>query len=313
VYLKLSPQLDAVLNAHIQQSANGIAVLDEKGRFLFCNQSFARMFGCSEVAVVGATHVELKASICTQSLLTDRGRSTLYDWLAALYDQQDPAAFRSKEVDLGNGSWVLLTHQVYAEGGTVVVCADISRTKKAELALISAHAELQRQATTDALTGIPNRRHFFERLEAECERFKRYGHPMCVAMMDLDHFKRINDGFGHAAGDTVLRHFALQLNAHVRAEDIASRIGGEEFALLLPETEMEGAVEVTERLRRSLAAEVLDTVEPGFQYTFSAGVAMLPLSEGAGPEQLMREADEMLYAAKRAGRNRTTSKVLRPA
>src|ERR671931_1475436 len=114
------------------------------------------------------------------------------------------------------------------------------------------HDIVQRQAITDDLTGLVNRRRFIEALEAEIERARRFGSPLAIVLSDLDNFKQVNDEFGHHGGDVVLRAFADLIRSHVRDVDVSGRIGGEEFALLLPETDREGAARVAERMRRSL-------------------------------------------------------------
>jgi diguanylate cyclase (GGDEF)-like protein len=161
---------------------------------------------------------------------------------------------------------------------------------------------LERQSREDALTGVANRRHFDERLTAEIERAQRYAHPLCLLLIDLDHFKRINDSAGHAAGDAVLLRAAREMAQHARATDFLARIGGEEFALLLPEQGTDGAQVVAEHLREAIAAVDYGAIAPGLHVTASIGIAML--REGEGRDPLLRRADTALYAAKNAGRNR---------
>jgi diguanylate cyclase (GGDEF)-like protein len=170
-------------------------------------------------------------------------------------------------------------------------------------------AEMRRLATTDALTNIPNRRQFLAALSNETRRTRRNGRPMAVVMGDIDYFKRVNDTLGHAAGDVVLMRVARVLNDNKRAIDTVGRLGGEEFALLLPETELEQAVEVADRLRAQVAAELINWEGGTIPVTISFGCAVLdatlPGSESAQIEQLLKTADHALYRAKDAGRNRT--------
>ena len=167
------------------------------------------------------------------------------------------------------------------------------------------HDIVQRQAITDELTGLVNRRRFLAALEAEIVRARRLGGPLCVVLADLDDFKPINDRFGHHAGDQVLIGFADIIRDHVRDVDVAGRLGGEEFALLLPETDLNGAEAGADRLRRSLEAHEISLGEaPAQRVTASFGVAQL------GPEQsgdeLLRAADAALYQAKAEGKNRVS-------
>jgi diguanylate cyclase (GGDEF)-like protein len=167
------------------------------------------------------------------------------------------------------------------------------------------HDVVQRQAITDDLTGLVNRRRFIAALQAEVERARRFGSPLTVVLADLDDFKRVNDVFGHHAGDDVLRSFAELVQSHIRDVDVPGRIGGEEFAILLPETDAEGAAQVAERMRHSLSiVPVLVAEGPTVSITSSFGVA--ELKAGQSGDDLMRTADAALYRAKALGKNRVT-------
>ncbi len=162
--------------------------------------------------------------------------------------------------------------------------------------------EVQRLAVTDDLTGLYNRRHFFELAEIEFGRAGRYGHPLAAVFLDLDHFKQMNDTYGHAVGDQVLRVVAARCRDNLRKIDIMGRYGGEEFAALLPENDMDGARNVAERLRRCVADPPVDTDRGRLVVTVSVGVATLD-NKCADLEMLLERADQALYAAKQAGRN----------
>jgi diguanylate cyclase (GGDEF)-like protein len=161
---------------------------------------------------------------------------------------------------------------------------------------------LQALSATDALTGIANRRTFDERLAVEVARANRYGTPLALVMVDLDHFKELNDRFGHLAGDEVLRRVAAVLDREKRVGDVVARFGGEEFAAILPHTEARAAIAWAERVRAMLASTQVRSDAGSFSVTASFGVA------GAGPreegEHLIEEADRALYTAKRLGRDR---------
>jgi diguanylate cyclase (GGDEF)-like protein len=168
------------------------------------------------------------------------------------------------------------------------------------------HDIVQRQAITDDLTGLVNRRRFIEALDAEIERARGFGSALTIVLADLDNFKQVNDEFGHHGGDVVLRAFADLIRSHVRDVDVSGRIGGEEFAILLPETDRAGAARVAERMRRSLnTVPIAIPDERSIRAAASFGVAEL------GPEQsgddLLRVADAALYQAKDEGKNRVVT------
>jgi diguanylate cyclase (GGDEF)-like protein len=155
-------------------------------------------------------------------------------------------------------------------------------------------------AFTDHLTGLANRRRFERQLEREVTRTLRYGHPFCLLLLDIDRFKNVNDTYGHEVGDEALRRFANVLQAGTRGIDTAARIGGEEFAVILTETDFTGGLDVAERLRLSIKAAEIPNVG---HMTASFGVAEFPLSAQTGRE-LFAIADAAMYEAKRQGRDR---------
>ncbi len=166
-------------------------------------------------------------------------------------------------------------------------------------------AELARLSRTDVLTGLTNRRGFDAALGAACERARRTGQPLCLLIVDADHFKRYNDRYGHAVGDAVLKGLAQGLSASVhRPDDLVARVGGEEFALLLPDTEMAGAARIAERIHARVAE--LAIAEAGIAAgTVGVSIGLACAAAETAADDLFRLADGALYAAKEAGRNRT--------
>jgi len=175
------------------------------------------------------------------------------------------------------------------------IIRDITERKKMQ-------EELTRLATTDPLTGLCNRRLFFERLELEWGRARRHSRPLSVLMFDLDHFKNINDVHGHAVGDSVLTCLTAEAQDVLRSEDVLGRLGGEEFAVILPETDRSTGETIAERLRRRLAAVNVDAPEGQVRCTVSVGVVQCRLAHESLDVALKR-ADDALYHAKRSGRN----------
>ena len=161
---------------------------------------------------------------------------------------------------------------------------------------------MRQLAITDGLTQVANRRHFDERIHEEIDRSQRYGRPLVLLLLDIDHFKKVNDSYGHPAGDAVLRRVADICRASIRTLDLVARFGGEEFAILLPETDIPGALQLAERIREEIAASPVVYGPHTIQVTASLGVAATENGD-RDSEQLLKAADEMLYAAKQGGRN----------
>lgn len=157
---------------------------------------------------------------------------------------------------------------------------------------------------TDPLTELYNRRHMMATLEAELDRSNRISSPFAMLMIDLDHFKNVNDTYGHQQGDVVLKLISGEIKAHLRQYDSAARFGGEEFALLLPETTLDEAVKVAERLRQGISDILFSGPISDLKIYASVGVAAIPHKRIKSTEDLIRLADDALYSAKSNGRNR---------
>jgi diguanylate cyclase len=157
----------------------------------------------------------------------------------------------------------------------------------------------------DSLTSLGNRRSFDSNLAKEITEARAQGTEMCLVMGDLDHFKKINDSFGHPFGDRVLKHFAELLSKHIKDGDFAARFGGEEFAVILPQTTLERATRLTDQIRSRLEAQQWMNAQSGQQFSqITASFGIVRLGENDDPETLVKRADTMLYEAKRSGRNR---------
>jgi two-component system cell cycle response regulator len=182
------------------------------------------------------------------------------------------------------------------------------RTKQAHDRIRKLQISLEQMVVSDPLTGLHNRRYLMDRMLQEMQRSDRHGEPLALAMIDLDAFKPINDQFGHVLGDKVLRAVGSAISKSVRVSDIAARYGGDEFAVILPQTPAEGAMRVCERLLRNISEIVLqDEMGRTFRITASLGLAYYPADDVETPEDLVHSADGALYGAKRSGKNRYTA------
>ncbi|HRP28036.1 MAG TPA: diguanylate cyclase [Burkholderiaceae bacterium] len=187
--------------------------------------------------------------------------------------------------------------------GRLSLLRDKLKAQHAELA--QALARIQEMATRDDLTLLTNRRHMNELLAYEKERHDRKGRALSIALLDIDWFKRVNDAHGHAAGDNVLRDFAQQALGAVRATDVLARWGGEEFLLMLPDTEPQAAAMVLERMRARIAAHAFSTGESPLRISFSGGLTSA--RKGETIAAMIARSDAALYAAKAGGRDRIVS------
>jgi diguanylate cyclase (GGDEF)-like protein len=165
------------------------------------------------------------------------------------------------------------------------------------------HSQVQRLAVTDDLTEQYNRRGFFELGDREIDRYHRFGRDLSAIMLDIDHFKEINDAYGHAVGDQVLATLARRCRTHIRLVDVLGRYGGEEFAILLPETDQATAAEIAERIRSSIANEPIATTQGAINLSISLGVASATV-DTLTLTALLDRADAAMYQAKQNGRNR---------
>jgi diguanylate cyclase (GGDEF)-like protein/PAS domain S-box-containing protein len=277
-------------------------IKDAAGRLLFYNRAFAQRFGVSEYAWLGRTDEQLWSRKLTKSVRT--------------HDLEVMAGGRMVETEehiRGSDGTISSLRSFkfpcHDSAGNVLlagVAVDVSEevAHKAELEryhreLEEANDQLRRLAVTDELTGLRNRRAFEERLVMEFSMARRRRRELSVLLIDVDDFKMINDRFGHAAGDEVLRRLGMVLRTTVRLPDLPARYGGEEFVVLLPESGEESAMGLARRLMDRVAAEEWDN-EP---LTVSIGMASMNTSLENG-YQLVELADDALYAAKRAGKNR---------
>lgn len=208
--------------------------------------------------------------------------------------------------DLGslNGTWVNgreIERRRLSSGDRIRVGPYVAKYLAAGDGEAAYHAELHRRATTDELTGLPNRATFEGWMERETARARRDGRPLALLLVDVDHFKRVNDQRGHAVGDRVLREVARRLREALRSDDLLSRVGGEEFCVLLPGADLAAAAEVGERIRTSVRAAAVAIADGSVSVTVSGGVAML--EPGDDELSFVSRADLRLYEAKRDGRD----------
>ena len=211
-------------------------------------------------------------------------------------------------IDLGstNGTHVndiSVFRTLLQDGDYVRVGCSIFRFLSGDNVETEYYEEIHRLTIIDALTGSHNKRFLLEFLDQELMRSNRYGRPLALTLFDIDRFKSINDQFGHLAGDFVLRELGALVRGNIRKEELFARYGGEEFALVMPETNQDGALRAAERHRQAVAEHAFEFESKPLQVTISSGIATTQGNPSLTAAEFIRQADEKLYQAKQAGRN----------
>jgi diguanylate cyclase (GGDEF)-like protein/PAS domain S-box-containing protein len=281
--------LDIVPIAHsivIQNIEDGIFVLDPHLRLVYLNPAGLRLSGAREARVIGQPFEQVLAHWSERALQAwEKGASEV----EIDSGRETPARyFELRRLALNNEKNLRL--------GSLVIFHDISERKQFE-------RQLRALATTDPLTGCYNRRYFMDLATLEVDRSVRYQRPVALLIMDIDHFKQVNDTHGHAAGDQVLISLVKLCLQDIRQTDIFARYGGEEFVLLFPETSCEMGRQVAERIRRLIETTSFQTDAGALHVTVSIGLAGMPDSQLSHIDALLAKADQALYASKEAGRN----------
>jgi len=298
----------------VERVGFGIFVLDREMKVLMWNRFMQDHSGLSAEQVVGksifASFPELPRVWLTRKLesVFQLGSFAFSSW------EQRPYLFKFDHdrpitggVDFMQQDCTFMP--LTREREVVAVCvtiSDVTHVSIVQREREEAVAKLQEYADRDGLTGIANRRFFEARLRDEYTRWQRYGGDMSVLLFDLDHFKKINDQFGHGVGDTVLREMAQRVAQVVRVQDTFGRFGGEEFALLLPCTPLEDAMLVAEKIRHTIGDAPVDVQGVSVPVTASVGGAAARVGV-PNYDVLINEADAALYSAKRQGRNRSVA------
>ncbi len=280
---------------HLQRALDNVPApifsKDATGRYRACNKAFEEYIGLPRSQIIGSTVYDVappelaKVYEAADNELLARGRQQIYDARVKYADGEVHDVTFYKAVQ----------HDERGEvAGLSGVMLDITERRRLE-------TKLQQLAETDGLTALYNRRTFMERANAQIERAAAGSESLCFLVIDLDYFKQINDRFGHGAGDDALRAAADCFRSAMRADDMAARIGGDEFAVILPATPLTRAERIGKRIQRSVAEAAISS-EPTLRLTVSIGIAAWQRS--CTVEDTLRAADAALYQAKRAGHNR---------
>jgi len=298
-----------VLAFAMAQMTDGVAMFDHGGKLLFCNARYQKLFPLtSDVRVPGANIRDILAAAAERrEQQVGSSPADVAEWIDEISESLHHDA--EEEVHLFDGAWLRVSTRPSPDGVSMVVVSDITRLKRTELELLNVAERLREEATTDALTGLVNRRALDQRLEIEIARSLRSDTALSVILLDIDHFKAYNDSYGHLAGDACLKAVSQCLGqVFRRPADLIARYGGEEFLVVLPEADVEAAYRLANEYRDLLAALALPHQASEFgRVTVSLGIAAYaPGQTDRSAADLVGRADEALYTAKSGGRDQVS-------
>lgn len=288
-------ELEVLRNA-LDNIQDGVLLLDENLNAQFLNQKVRAYWGVTEAQAAARPSYAKLIAEAPHAGSHGVPPEQLDAFFASRVEAIRTAEPKVRDTQLADGRHIRVHCTVTPSGGRMLTYCDITDlVRNAEL--------LEKLATVDSMTGLYNRRHFLTLAEAEWSRFQRYQRPLSMLMIDIDHFKSVNDRYGHAVGDEAIVSVATACQQSKRNSDVVGRLGGEEFAVLLPETDSAQAAVVAERIRERVAGHFLSVHNIQFKLTISIGSATATLSM-SGVDALLRASDEALYQAKAGGRNR---------
>jgi diguanylate cyclase (GGDEF)-like protein/PAS domain S-box-containing protein len=276
-------------NLIVHNINSGILVLDVLGRVVEINPFAKRLIGVNSEYAIGKALDNVLKDWPTLGYASQI--SVEHEQEISLQRENDSLHFLARISPIRTELKRIIGH--------VMILIDITDRKKAEM-------ELERRAHTDMLTGVTNRRFFFELAETQFALAQRYNRSLAILMIDVDHFKRINDQYGHLAGDLILQMVASECQRHLRRTDLFARYGGEEFICLLPEQNETGALKLAERLRWMVEQTTAEFESHSIGVTASLGLALFQTKAELSLERLIDRADQALYQSKSSGRNRVT-------
>ncbi|MCG7530575.1 diguanylate cyclase [Psychrobium sp. MM17-31] len=300
---QLAPNIQQLLATSLERTNDCVGIFDAQDTLIYCNEAMASMYAQPLDAVIGQSFSKLVeyCYLYNKGLVIEA--NSIHEWLVYANQKRRQSPFRNFEIDLHDGRWFLATERVIDNDFIFFYATDITEKKRTEKQLQVASQELFKLATIDSLTDCHNRRYFLEMANIELQRGARANSDCSILMIDLDNFKSLNDNYGHQGGDITLAQSAKSIKENLRPYDIFGRIGGEEFAVLLPNTSLDTAKDIGERIRQTLEALTISYLTHQINITTSVGVANSANSE-LSLEQLMSFADKNLYRAKHSGRNK---------
>tara|TARA_R110001583_G_scaffold16561_17_gene67914 strand:+ start:10356 stop:11297 length:942 start_codon:yes stop_codon:yes gene_type:complete len=276
---------------------------------VYCNNTFASAFGISKEQAIGKTN----RSLLKLAWSSHQGINIETDNFDLWYENNIDKLYEAKtlnqfETDLIDGRWFKMTRMNLENNFTLLFGVNITDLKQTQASLQKANQQIEVLANTDALTATHNRRSFYLLAEQAIKNAKRYYQPLSLLLIDLDHFKKINDNFGHEVGDFVLKEFSYRCQQFIRESDSLSRIGGEEFTILLPQTESAEATIIAEEIRLFINSHsfYIESLDCHVDLSVSIGISALTTKKES-IKDLLAQADRALYHSKANGRNQVTN------
>ncbi len=298
----------------LQSIEVGLIVIDSDYRIVAWNGFMEHHSGVRSTKAIGTKLLDLSADLPVEWVKRQlEAVSTLKIPVYSTW-KQHPYLFRFKSYRPITGKsdfmYQNITFQPLSslDGGAPSICItlyDVTQDAIGEQEQVRLNQELEHLSRTDRMTQLYNRGYWEEMAGHEFKRCQRYGHTSTMVMLDIDHFKRVNDTYGHQVGDEVIRALATTLRAAIRESDLAGRYGGEEFAIILCETDMAGALQFCERVRANVEAMLVEALGESVRFTISLGVSRFT-DDTPSLEMWLKEADAALYYSKETGRNRVT-------
>jgi len=296
-------QITDMIIESLQASNDGVGVFNQDDVLVFCNAPMASTFGFTSDNALGLTFEQMLRISAASSTGVKADHGDVDAMVKRALVARKKKGFSSFDSDHTNGNWTHVSRLRTDNDYVFIYTSDITTLKKTESELKDALRYMQKLAATDSLTGLSNRRHFLDAAEAEFSRSNRYEHNLSILALDIDHFKNVNDTYGHQAGDKVLEAISQCCSDLLRTGDIFGRLGGEEFSILLPNADRESAKVTAQRVLEAVAALAVDYDDKVIHFTTSIGIAQVS-QDSSDLQELMKQSDEALYQAKHNGRNR---------
>lgn len=284
----------------LSESGQAISIYDSDDRLRYANKTYQDLFlGAFEGPFTFSEILRYGARNGTGVRIDDDVEALI----ARTLPRRRTVPRKSFVTDFVDGRWFWMDHTILPNGWVLTVGTDITALKHDERSLRQAHDAALLASRTDVLTGLPNRRYILEILDERLGEYKHKGSSLCIALIDIDWFKSINDRYGHEVGDAVLQHFSSVCRERLSPDISVGRTGGEEFLVLLPSVSLEAAVQTLDDLKTDFPPVRSDEGTVALPYTFSAGLTEALLQDNRNA--ILQRADRALYAAKADGRNCT--------